>query len=126
VTGFAAAKRDAALPAITPAQLEAIDAVHFMSAQNAVPLPLGKGDIAFINDMAILHAREAFDEGGSHLQRHLLKLYLRDPEQNWPVPSTELQQWNKIYGPNRPDGSRNESWYVRHEPGQEDDWLRNG
>jgi len=126
ITGFSSRKRNSALPAASPAQVEAMDAVQFMAAANAIPLPMGKGDIVFINDMTILHAREKFSEGGDPLRRHLLKLYLRDPEQNWPIPSTAAETWQKIYGPNKEDGSREETWCTRYEYGQEDDWLTNG
>lgn len=97
-----------------------------MAAANAIPLPMGKGDMVFINDMAILHARESFSEGGTYLQRHLLKLYLRDPEQNWPVPPTARDAWAKIYGSNSEDGSRQETWSARYSAGQEDGWASNG
>jgi len=60
ITGFSERTRNPALPTPTKAQIEAIDAVHFMAAANAIPLPMGKGDMVFINDMAILHAREPY------------------------------------------------------------------
>ena len=126
ITGFSVRQRNPALPAPTKAQIEAIDAVQFMAAKNAIPLPMGKGDIVFINDMVMLHAREAFNEGGTSLQRHLLKFYLRDPAQNWPVPPTAEDAWRKMYGPNRDDGSRKEIWCTRYVSGDEGGWLTNG
>ncbi len=126
ITGFSARKRNPALPVPTKAQIEAIDAVHFMAAANAIPLPMGKGDMVFINDMAILHAREPFSEGGVYLQRHLLKLYLRDPDQDWPVPPKVADAWKEIYGPNSEGGKRNEMWSTRYGLGQEDGWRSNG
>ena len=126
MTGFGGRKRNATLPAPTQAQIEALDAVQYMSAANAMPLPMRQGDMAFINDMAILHARERFSEGGVPLRRHLLKLYLRDPEQDWPIPSTAYAAWLKMYGPNRDDGSRVEVWCHQYKTGDERDWLTNG
>ena len=73
--------------------------------------------MAFLNDMAIVHTRESFKEGGD-LQRHLLKFYLRDPKQNWPIPATARQHWDAIYGPNTTDGRREEEWCVRYEEGR--------
>lgn len=126
ITGYSGRERNAALPAPTQRQIEAIDAVHFMAAENAIPLPMGKGDIVFINDMAILHAREPFSEGGVRLQRHLLKFYLRDPEQNWSVPPTAADALRKIYGPNCGDGTRKEMWCPSYGPSAENDWTANG
>lgn len=97
-----------------------------MAAANAIPLPMGKGDMVFINDMAILHAREPFNEGGAYLQRHLLKFYLRDPEHTWPVPPTVSDALAKIYGSNSEDGTRRETWFTRYGAGQEDSWQSNG
>jgi len=126
ITGFSERTRNPVLPAPTKAQIEAIDAVHFMAAANAIPLPMGKGDMVFINDMAILHAREPFSEGGVYLQRHLLKFYLRDPEQSWPMPPAVSNALMKIYGPNIEGGRREETWSTRFNAGQEDGWASNG
>lgn len=126
ITGFESRKRNPALPAPTQTQVEALDAVQFMAAENAIPLPMKKGDLVFINDMVLFHARESFDEAGAYLQRHLLKMSIRDPAQNWPVPSTAKQAWRKMYGPNREDGTRKETWSTRFAPGDEEGLLTNG
>jgi hypothetical protein len=125
MAGFKGRTRNLALPPATDAQIEAIDTVQYLLRRNAVALPWHKGDMVFLNDMAIMHAREAFKEGGD-LQRHLLKFYLRDPKQNWPIPATARQHWDAIYGPNTTDGRREEEWSVRSEAGQEDNWMSNG
>ena len=126
ITGNGARKRNAALPAPTQAQIDAIDAVHFMAAENAIALPMGKGDMVFINDMVMFHAREAFDEGGMYQKRHLLKFYLRDPEQNWPMPQHAVPSWKKMYGPNCEDGTRKERWCPEYVPGDEEGAPTNG
>ncbi len=129
MAGFKGRKRNPALPPATSAQVEAMDTVQYYMSQNAVPLPWTRGDIAFINDMAVMHARSGFKEQGAPgtgQERHLLKFYLRDPAQNWPVPETARKHWNKIYGANTPDGRREEEWSIHYEPGQEDGWESNG
>ncbi|ORY67028.1 uncharacterized protein BCR38DRAFT_300793, partial [Pseudomassariella vexata] len=98
MVGFKGRQRNPALPPISEAQMEAMDTVKYMMTKNAVALPWGRGDIAFINDMAIMHARSSFTESGEELQRHLLKFYLRDPAQNWQVPETAKKHWERIYG----------------------------
>ncbi|OCL03097.1 Clavaminate synthase-like protein, partial [Glonium stellatum] len=82
ITGWQQRKRNPTLPTPVQAQLEAIDAVQFMAAANSVPLPMGRGDMVFVNDMTILYAREGFSEGGVYMKRHLLKMSFRNPEQN--------------------------------------------
>jgi hypothetical protein len=115
ITGYLSRKRNPNLPHPTKAQIEAIDSVHFRASANAFPLDMGKGDIAFINDMAIMHARESFDEGGIVHKRHLLKLYLRGTS-HWKTPPALLDDWKAIYGPNCEDGSRKEIW--KFQPGR--------
>ncbi|KAI1106395.1 Clavaminate synthase-like protein [Jackrogersella minutella] len=126
MAGFKGKQRNPTLAPVNEAQIAAMDAVQYIMAKNAVPLPWKKGDIAFINDMAIMHARSGFTENGHGLQRHLLKFYLRDPAQNWKIPVSAQKQWEKTYGPNMPDGGRDEEWCIRYEVGQEDDWNSNG
>ncbi|KAI8626339.1 hypothetical protein F5Y19DRAFT_488381 [Xylariaceae sp. FL1651] len=125
MTGFQNLERNPTLPLPTKAQIEAMDAVHFMALANSIQLPIGRGDIVFINDQAILHARGTFqDVSGSG--RHLLKMFLRDPDQSWPVSGPALEQQLKIYGPNRDDGTREETWWVDFETGQEEEAPTNG
>lgn len=68
------------LPAPTAAQIEATDAIQFIANANHVRIPLESGDMLFVNDTALMHSREAFDEGQS-FERHLVKMVLRDPAQ---------------------------------------------
>ncbi|KAI2602326.1 Clavaminate synthase-like protein [Hypoxylon sp. NC1633] len=126
MAGFNGKQRNPNLAPVNDAQVAAMDAVQYIMAKNAVPLPWRKGDIAFINDMAVMHARSSFTENGNGIQRHLLKFYLRDPAQDWPIPESAQKQWNKIYGPNTPEGKREEEWCIKYEVGQENDWESNG
>ncbi|KAI1374758.1 Clavaminate synthase-like protein [Hypoxylon crocopeplum] len=126
MAGFNGKQRNPSLTPVNEAQIAAMDAVQYVMAKNAVPLPWRKGDIAFINDMAIMHARSSFTESGQGIQRHLLKFYLRDPAKKWPIPESAQKQWNKIYGPNTPEGGREEVWCIKYEAGQENDWESNG
>lgn len=125
MAGSQGRSRNPALPPATARQIEAMDTVQYALRRNAVALPWRKGDMVFLNDMAIMHARAPFREGGA-LQRHLLKFYLRDPRQEWPIPATARPHWDAVYGPNTPSGRREEEWCVRYEEGQEDGWQSNG
>jgi hypothetical protein len=119
-------RRNPDLPAVTPAQLEAADAVQFIAMKNAITLPVVKGDMLFVNDMAMFHAREAFDDGGMPLKRHLVKMYLRDSEQGWVIPTRIEKEWKTIYNPGQADGTRHETWHLFHHPGLEETSMVNG
>jgi hypothetical protein len=117
--------RNRALPVPSAAQIEATNAVQFIAAANCIRLALKQGEILFLNDMAIMHGREAFSEEGEFLKRHFLKMLLRDPAQNWPVPES-AGDWMKMYGPNCADGTRSEGWDIEYQPGGETKPLNNG
>ena len=127
MTGFEGKRRNAALPAPNWAQVEALNAVQFLAEKNAVPLPIKKGDLILINDMAILHGREGYnDTENATAKRNLLKMYLRDPQQKVQIPESLKEEWEMIYGPNRNDGQRIETWCPDLYPGLEERWVRNG
>ncbi|RYP57029.1 hypothetical protein DL769_009745 [Monosporascus sp. CRB-8-3] len=119
-------KRNPDLPAPTEAQIEAADAIQFIAMKNAFKMPAKKGDLLFVNDMALVHAREGFDDSGNSMKRHLIKMYFRDPDQAWGIPPSLENEWKKVYGPNEPDGTRKEIWDLFHEPGLEENSPVNG
>lgn len=125
LTGFQGLKRNPSLPALTEAQAKAMDAVQFMAAANSIEISMTKGDILFVNDQAIMHARGSFSDKDL-AQRHLLKMFLRDPDRSWPVAGVALEQRQRIYGANRVDGSRVETWWTDFEQGQEGEAPTNG
>ena len=94
--------------------------------KHAVTLPVVKGDMLFVNDMALMHARTGFDEGGMTQKRHLVKMYLRDPDKGWEIPSSLEKEWKTTYSPNRPDGTKHETWHLIHEAGLEELTSLNG
>ena len=93
---------------------------------NSITLPVVKGDILFVNDMALMHARQGFDEGGVYMKRHLIKMFFRDPEKDWAIPPLLMEERMKMYGPNRPDGTRQETWNIYHKAGLEENSPMNG
>jgi Taurine catabolism dioxygenase TauD, TfdA family len=118
--------RNRALPVQSAAQIEATNAVQFIAAANCIRLALKQGEIIFLNNIAIIHGRDAFSEEEEFLKRHFLKMLLRDPAQNWPVPESAEEEWMKLYGPNYADGTRSEGWDIEYRPGGEIKPLNNG
>lgn len=58
--GFGALPRSSKIPPITEAQAEALDALHFLGEKFCVSTGFEKGDIQYINNMALFHARDAY------------------------------------------------------------------
>lgn len=61
-TGFHALPRSSNIPPITEAQAEALDALHFTAEKNAVGLDFRQGDVQYVNNLSIFHARDGFKD----------------------------------------------------------------
>lgn len=61
-TGYQALPRSPNLPPITEAQAEALDAVHFLAERFQVGLDFCPGDIQYVNNLSIMHARDGFTD----------------------------------------------------------------
>lgn len=96
-TGFQGLPRSPSIPPITEAQAEALDALHFLAEKYAVSLDFRKGDVQFVNNLSIFHARDGFTDTADQ-QRHLVRLWLRDPEYAWKTPEPLESRWERVYG----------------------------
>jgi alpha-ketoglutarate-dependent taurine dioxygenase len=59
-TGFLNLPRSKEIPPITEAQAEALDALHFLAEKFSVTLDFQKGDVQYVNNLSIFHARDGF------------------------------------------------------------------
>jgi hypothetical protein len=79
--------------ALTPIQREALDAVQEISERPELRLAMDfrEGDMQFVNNHAILHAREEYeDHDDPALKRHLLRMWISLPEERRRRLSPEL------------------------------------
>ncbi|KAF4336467.1 family Taurine catabolism dioxygenase [Fusarium beomiforme] len=95
-TGYWGLPRSADIPPITEAQAEALDTLHFLAEKHAVSLDFHKGDIQFVNNLSIFHARGGFKDSPEK-KRHLVRLWLRDPELAWKTPEALQPRWDNVY-----------------------------
>ena len=58
--GFGALPRSPAIPPITEAQAEALDALHFLGERFCVSTGFERGDIQYVNNLAVFHARDGY------------------------------------------------------------------
>ncbi|KAJ9130962.1 Taurine catabolism dioxygenase family protein [Pleurostoma richardsiae] len=103
-TGYWGLPRSANIPAITEAQAEALDALHFTAERYAVHIDFHQGDIQYVNNLSIFHARGAFKDS-LEKQRHLVRLWLRDPEHAWKTPDSLTDRWDRVYSDVQPERS---------------------
>lgn len=98
LTGTPMTPRSEELPPMSEAQAEALDAVHFCALENSVKIRLQAGDMCFVNNLAVLHSRNAFEDD-TQAKRYVLRLWLRDVEKAWKL-APELQlEWDRVYAP---------------------------
>ncbi|KAF2194541.1 Clavaminate synthase-like protein [Zopfia rhizophila CBS 207.26] len=72
------------IPTITEAQAEALDALHFIAEKYAVSLDFRQGDIQYVNNLSIFHARSGFQDS-LEKQRHLK------------TPAALQDRWDRVY-----------------------------
>ncbi|KAM0242200.1 hypothetical protein ACHAP5_007287 [Fusarium lateritium] len=63
--GFGALPRSHDIPPISEAQAEALDALHFLGDRLSVSTNFAKGDMQYINNLAVFHARDAFTDSST-------------------------------------------------------------
>lgn len=59
-TGFQALPRSPDIPPITEAQAEALDTLHFLAEKFHAALDFQKGDVQYVNNLSVFHARDGF------------------------------------------------------------------
>ena len=61
-TGYLGLPRTPGIPHITEAQAEALDALHFLGEKFNLALKFQKGDVQYINNLSVFHARDAYTD----------------------------------------------------------------
>ncbi|KAI9893443.1 MAG: hypothetical protein M1814_006740 [Vezdaea aestivalis] len=80
---------------LSAAQQGALDVVNAVAHATAVKLDRKEGDVLFFNNLALLHARDAFLPGDS---RHMLRLALREQGKMWAKPVGFEDKFEKGFG----------------------------
>jgi hypothetical protein len=88
--------RTVGIPGLTEAQAEALDAVHFAARKYEIRPTMRKGDLRFINNMGLLHCRDAFEDDGQNA-RHLIRLWLHNELMCWKLPQPLRLAWARVF-----------------------------
>lgn len=89
--------RDNSIPPLTPKQKEALALLQTAARKHQIRLETQPGDIVFINNLGLLHAREAYSDSATS-SRHLVRLWLRNTRLGWPIPSSMKMPWDAAFG----------------------------
>ncbi|KIM38282.1 hypothetical protein M413DRAFT_448017 [Hebeloma cylindrosporum] len=101
-TGFQHLPRSKDIPPITEAQAEALDALHFLGEKFSLGLNFQQGDIQYINNLSIFHARDGFTDSPQKT-RHLLRFWLRNEDLAWTLPESLKRLWKNTFNVNPQD-----------------------
>lgn len=108
LTGRPYTPRTKGIPSISEAQSEALDALHFTARKLRVETSIQTGDMRFINNLALLHSREPYEDDDSNT-RHLVRMWLRNDELGWEIPPPLKGKWDQIF---HGDPDLEEKWAV--------------
>lgn len=83
---------------MSPQQLEALDAIEMIARATEMEIQTQPGDIHYINNLAVLHRRDAFVNGDDHAaKRHLIRMRLRNETLGWTIPDELKQEWSDAF-----------------------------
>jgi TfdA family taurine catabolism dioxygenase TauD len=84
------------VPRLTPAQAEALDLLHELTEELCFEMTFAPGDIQFVNNHVIYHARTAFeDDAAQAADRLLLRLWMAVPNSR-ALPNGHEVLWGSI------------------------------
>jgi hypothetical protein len=82
------------LPKVTAQQAEALNAIEAIAEAARMEIRTQAGDIHFVNNLAVLHRREAFVNGDGPMEkRHLVRMRLRSDALGWEIPAALQRDW---------------------------------
>ncbi|MDB5761673.1 MAG: hypothetical protein JWQ21_668 [Herminiimonas sp.] len=77
------------VPPLSPAQQEAVRVYREVAEESLADIPFKPGDVQFLNNYVALHTRRDYEDWPDPARkRHLLRLWLSDPE-NRPIPKEQ-------------------------------------
>ncbi|KAM0342493.1 hypothetical protein ACHAPU_009466 [Fusarium lateritium] len=97
-------------PKPTTKQVEALDIVQQLAEKYHLSLKMEPGDMAFINNHGILHAREAFVDTPTNT-RYLVRMWLKNENLAWQLPRTLRRGNERTY-----DDASEEIWNILPAP----------
>lgn len=112
--GLPEVKRNASLPLPTSQQRQALATVQRLATQYSRPLTMQLGDLTFVNNLTVLHAREGFNDAPPNQVRYLVRMWLKNPDLALVLPP-ELEGGNKRTFGEEDVGIR-EDWNIAYKP----------
>jgi len=87
------------VPELTTEQRQALEILSGFASEYRLRLEIKPGDMVFINNWALLHARDPYFDSTDGQRRHLVRLWLRNSSLGWQVPESMKAPWEAAFGP---------------------------
>lgn len=84
---------DEPLSGLSPMQMAALNEIESLACENQLCLQLKPGDLVYVNNHALLHSRESFEDSDDKI-RHVVRMWLRNPAMAWSLPP-QLAEGNR-------------------------------
>jgi hypothetical protein len=81
---------------LTVKQLEALKIIMSLAKRHHLRVDLNPGDLVFINNLSMLHAREKFKDSALQ-KRHHVRVWLRNDELGWKIPEHLESPWQDVF-----------------------------
>lgn len=102
--GTPAYPRNPSIERVSEAQVEALDLIEEVASKVGLTFRFETGDIQYINNLGLLHARESFVNSDlDGCRRHLLRVFLKDISMAWEVPEELKDAMDALYEHNLED-----------------------
>ncbi|KAJ4387303.1 hypothetical protein N0V93_007892 [Gnomoniopsis smithogilvyi] len=88
---------------LNESQIKALEVLGQVAEKHSISIAAQPGDILFVNNLALLHKRDAYLD--AETRRHLVRLWLRHPDLSWEIPEEMKAPWKVAYGPIEEAGS---------------------
>ncbi|KAF2712041.1 Clavaminate synthase-like protein [Pleomassaria siparia CBS 279.74] len=88
--------RSKAMPDVSSEQRRAMEVIESVAKRFSAKVDRKNGDIQFINNLGVMHARSAYG-GAQRSSRHLLRMFLRDPANMWEVPKAYAAKFDDAF-----------------------------
>lgn len=85
------------VPELDASQRHALERVSQVALQSELRLELKTGDLLFLNNWALLHRRDSYNNDGS-TERHMVRLWIRNTQLGWSIPISIQPPWLAAYG----------------------------
>ncbi|CAK7219574.1 hypothetical protein SCUCBS95973_003861 [Sporothrix curviconia] len=100
------------LPTVSARQIEALDAIEAIAQATQLEIATQAGDMHFINNLAVLHRRESFQDGAAVVEkRHLVRMRLRSSDLGWKLPQELQGEWDLDF-----DEEHRRVWHIEPMP----------